>query len=378
MLAVAPSSGFSIALANEQATQRLAVDIAAVLEARRPGHAVGRPRRRQDHLRARPDPPSRRRPAHRGAEPDLHADADLRAAALPVVHADLYRVAQRGRARRARLRRPAGGRRGAAGMAGPRRRMPAGRPARHRVHARAAARRRTQRNARSPATARSRRALERIGGDRASSSRRAAWRDAQRVACRATPRPAPTSGSSHERRKRDPDERAAPAGRPAGARRQALQRDRASRRGREAVRRDGAARCASAASRRRRSMPPTSTRACCSSRISAPSRSSRAIRRRRSRSATRPRSTCWSSCTASTLPARCRSRRSVEHRLPPYDIDAFLIEAELLLDWYLPHRGADARRARRARVRRAVARGAEPTLTTRRRPGCCATFIRRT
>ena len=29
----------------------------------------------------------------------------------------------------------------------------------------------------------------------------------------------------------------------------------------------------------------------------------------------------------------------VEHRLPPYDLDAFLIEAELLLDWYLPHRG---------------------------------------
>ena len=50
--------------------------------ARRPGHAVGRSRRRQDHLRARPDPPSRRRRDDRGAEPDLHADADLRAAAL--------------------------------------------------------------------------------------------------------------------------------------------------------------------------------------------------------------------------------------------------------------------------------------------------------
>jgi tRNA threonylcarbamoyl adenosine modification protein YjeE len=30
---------------------------------------------------------------------------------------------------------------------------------------------------------------------------------------------------------------------------------------------------------------------------------------------------------------------SVDHRLPPYDLDAFLIEAELLIDWYLPHRG---------------------------------------
>jgi len=28
----------------------------------------------------------------------------------------------------------------------------------------------------------------------------------------------------------------------------------------------------------------------------------------------------------------------VEYRLPSYDIDAFLIEAELLLDWYVPHR----------------------------------------
>jgi N-acetylmuramate 1-kinase len=29
----------------------------------------------------------------------------------------------------------------------------------------------------------------------------------------------------------------------------------------------------------------------------------------------------------------------VDHRLPAYDRDAFLIEAELLLDWYIPHRG---------------------------------------
>jgi tRNA threonylcarbamoyl adenosine modification protein YjeE len=29
----------------------------------------------------------------------------------------------------------------------------------------------------------------------------------------------------------------------------------------------------------------------------------------------------------------------VDHRLPTYDRDGFLIEAELLLDWYIPHRG---------------------------------------
>jgi N-acetylmuramate 1-kinase len=32
----------------------------------------------------------------------------------------------------------------------------------------------------------------------------------------------------------------------------------------------------------------------------------------------------------------------IEHRIPPYDLDAFLIEVELLLDWYLALRGAPA------------------------------------
>jgi tRNA threonylcarbamoyl adenosine modification protein YjeE len=32
----------------------------------------------------------------------------------------------------------------------------------------------------------------------------------------------------------------------------------------------------------------------------------------------------------------------VEYRIPPYDLDAFLIEVELLIDWYLPHSGAPA------------------------------------
>src|SRR3954469_2687376 len=38
----------------------------------------------------------------------------------------------------------------------------------------------------------------------------------------------------------------------------------------------------------------------------------------------------------------------VDHRLPPYDIDAFLIEAELLLDWYVPHRGGTVSAAARS------------------------------
>src|SRR5262249_42433210 len=32
----------------------------------------------------------------------------------------------------------------------------------------------------------------------------------------------------------------------------------------------------------------------------------------------------------------------IEHKLPRYDLDALLIETELLLDWYLPHRGIAA------------------------------------
>jgi len=44
-----------------------------------------------------------------------------------------------------------------------------------------------------------------------------------------------------------------------------------------------------------------------------------------------------------TLPVAPR----IEYRLPRYDLDALLIEAELLLDWYLPHRGAVANAATR-------------------------------
>jgi tRNA threonylcarbamoyl adenosine modification protein YjeE len=42
------------------------------------------------------------------------------------------------------------------------------------------------------------------------------------------------------------------------------------------------------------------------------------------------------------LPEALPVAPQVEHRIPPYDLDAFLIEVELLLDWYLPVRGAPA------------------------------------
>jgi tRNA threonylcarbamoyl adenosine modification protein YjeE len=36
------------------------------------------------------------------------------------------------------------------------------------------------------------------------------------------------------------------------------------------------------------------------------------------------------------------SQQVVQYRIPPYDLDAFLIEVELMIDWYLPLRGAPA------------------------------------
>ena len=68
----------------------------------------------------------------------------------------------------------------------------------------------------------------------------------------------------------------------------------------------------------------------------------------------------------------------VEYRIPPYDIDAFLIEAELLLDWYLPRLDAAIPDSRaRARSARSGASCCS-RRSRRRRPGCCATSIRPT
>src|SRR4029077_13840920 len=42
------------------------------------------------------------------------------------------------------------------------------------------------------------------------------------------------------------------------------------------------------------------------------------------------------------LPETLPIAPNFDYRLPRYDADAFLIEAELLLDWYLPNGGAPA------------------------------------
>ena len=68
----------------------------------------------------------------------------------------------------------------------------------------------------------------------------------------------------------------------------------------------------------------------------------------------------------------------VEYRIPAYDMEAFLIEAELLLDWFLPRFGVAIQPARPRGVPHALERAAAAGDRIRRRPGCCATSIRPT
>jgi N-acetylmuramate 1-kinase len=61
------------------------------------------------------------------------------------------------------------------------------------------------------------------------------------------------------------------------------------------------------------------------------------------------------------LPEQVQVSPHVSYRLPPYDMDAFMIEVELLLEWYLPYRNAalpDDARARYGALWREVLRPA--------------------
>ena len=168
-------AGSTVTLANERATQRLAVDIAGGAEARRSGHAVGRPRRRQDHLCARADPPSRRRRRSRCRARPSRWCRPTSCRASPWCMPTSIASAGSGELAELGFDDAAGGRGGAARMAGPRRRLPAGRPARHRVHARAAARARNQRTRRAHRLRRIRAAARADRARSASSSPTQAW-----------------------------------------------------------------------------------------------------------------------------------------------------------------------------------------------------------
>jgi len=66
-----------------------------------------------------------------------------------------------------------------------------------------------------------------------------------------------------------------------------------------------------------------------------------------------------------TLPAAIEVSPHVVYRLPAYDMDAFLIEVELLLDWYLPFRDAALSAAERARYLALWREALEPAAAAR-------------
>ena len=233
------------------------------------------------------------------------------------------------------------------------------RPARHRVDAVAAARAELPRSARVTGYGSFAARAERIAAIRQFLDRvrlrrgRAPAHPGRRLDARLRAARPATARSLH------PDEFAEAAGRAAGARRQALQRNRASGRKRDAVRRDGArvarARAFGAGDICRRPRRGAAG----ASKISATSRSWTATRRRRSRRAMKRRPTP-ARRIASARP--CQSvlpvEPGVDYRLPRYDMDALLIEVELLLDWYLPQARASRFRYQARRLSGALARSA--------------------
>ena len=63
------------------------------------------------------------------------------------------------------------------------------------------------------------------------------------------------------------------------------------------------------------------------------------------------------------LPATLPLRDGAPYAIPAYDLDAFMIEAELLLDWYIPHRGLTIDDAARSEFVRLWRSALAPTLS---------------
>ena len=120
-LSTSATSSFSVALPDEHATQRLAIDIANSLEA---GDFVtlsgdlgaGKTTFARTLIRYLADDAAIEVPS-----PTFTLIQNYDLPQFPLVHADLYRLSGPAELRRARLRRPAARRRGAPGMARPRR-----------------------------------------------------------------------------------------------------------------------------------------------------------------------------------------------------------------------------------------------------------------
>ena len=221
MLLTTPGgASFTVTLANEEATRRLAIDIAAALE---PGDLVTL----SGDLGAGKTTFARALIRYLAGDDTIEVPSPtftfVQTYELPrftLVHADLYRLSGTAELAELGLRRFARRRRGADGMARPRRGISAARPPRHRVHARACAR---PRHAQRP-LCRLRQLRTARGAHRAHPRlpRRIRLRRSLSHAHAGRRLDAHLRAADAERSDLRPDERTAPSRRPAGARRQAL------------------------------------------------------------------------------------------------------------------------------------------------------------
>jgi hypothetical protein len=78
------------------------------------------------------------------------------------------------------------------------------------------------------------------------------------------------------------------------------------------------------------------------------------------------------------LPAELPFGEDGTHQIPPYDLEAFLIEVDLLLDWYLPSCRERSRPAPSGPNSGISGATRWPNSPPGLRPGRCATSIRRT
>ena len=365
-------SSFTVALADEQATQRLMLDIAALIE---PGDLITL----SGDLGAGKTTFARALIRHLAGDETIEVPSPtftlMQAYELPRFAAGACRslpAVGPGRTCRARLRGHRRARRGAAGMAGPRRGLPARRPARRRAHACRRSTARPSATRASPATARLPRAPS-ASPPSAAFSTATALPAPRAGASRATPRRAPTSGSPSTAKPailmnspRRPDGPPVRDGKPYSAIAHLAENVTPFVAMALALRERGFSAPAIIAADRDAGLliledlgdepvvagnPPAPIEA----------RYEVAV-------------DVLVALHGMQLPDVLPVEPGVDYRLPRYDMEALLIEAELLLDWYLPRLGAklsdlDARGLSRAVARRAAVRRSRP-----RPPGCCATY----